>query len=438
MYRFAALAKKYNAQIVNKALYGGNSFTHIAGLTNMLTLSAAKDLQKIRRLALNAQGLTPASAFSRGSEAARSAIAHLGYVQLDSISVIERAHNHTWFTRVPNFNPDLSNQMLEQGAIYEYWAHAAAYMPIQDFRFSLIDKARVRNGEYRSKLPKDTKMMRKIMQRIRSDGPVNTRDLESPGIKRSGWWDWKPAKKAAERLYLQGDLMVSSRAGFQKTYDLTERVLPASIDTRLPSLTEWAKHLIDEQLNCHALVTLSGITYSRRHAGLSSAVQAEVASRLAMGELQQLQLPDDQVYYLRPGLLDQPQPRVSSQLRLLSPFDNLVIQRARLQSLFNFDYQIECYVPAAKRRYGYFALPMLYRDQLVGRVDCKAHRAQRRLALQGVHLQCRDTDINPVCKALAAALPDFAKFQGCDTVSCEQVSPAAATRVLRHALAEYF
>ena len=95
-------------------------------------------------------------------------------------------------------------------------------------------------------------------------------------------------------------------------------------------------------------------------------------------------------------------------------------------------------MPAAKRRYGYFALPMLYRDQLVGRVDCKAHRAQRRLALQGVHLQCRDTDINPVCKALAAALPDFAKFQGCDTVSCEQVSPAAATRVLRHALAEYF
>ena len=404
----------------------------------MLTLSKPRDLQKLRRLALYGQGLTPASAFGHGRTAALRAIEHLGYVQLDSISVIERAHNHTWFSRVPNFNPSLSNDMLEQGEIYEYWAHAAAYMPMRDFRFSLIDKARVRAGEHRSKLPKDTKLMNKVMQRIRSDGPMSTRDLETPGTKRSGWWDWKPAKKAAERLYLQGDLMICSRVGFQKTYDLTERVLPGSTSTTVPSLSEWAKHLIDEQLNCHSLVTLPGITYSRRHAGLNRAVKAEVLNRVAMAELQQVQLPDNQVYYSRPGLLDQPLPRVSSQLQILSPFDNLVIQRARLQSLFNFDYQIECYVPAAKRRYGYFALPLLYRDELVGRIDCKAHRAQRRLALQSVHLQCKDSDIDSVCRALAAALPGFAKFQDCDSVSCEQVSPQSATRVLQRALAQHF
>ena len=404
----------------------------------MLTVSKPRDLQKLRRLALHGQGLTPASAFGHGRTAALRAIEHLGYVQLDSISVIERAHNHTWFSRVPNFNPSLSNDMLEQGEIYEYWAHAAAYMPMRDFRFSLIDKARVRAGEHRSKLPKDTKLMNKVMQRIRSDGPMSTRDLETPGTKRSGWWDWKPAKKAAERLYLQGDLMICSRVGFQKTYDLTERVLPGSTSTTVPSLSEWAKHLIDEQLNCHSLVTLPGITYSRRHAGLNRAVKAEVLNRVAMAELQQVQLPDNQVYYSRPGLLDQPLPRVSSQLQILSPFDNLVIQRARLQSLFNFDYQIECYVPAAKRRYGYFALPLLYRDELVGRIDCKAHRAQRRLALQSVHLQCKDSDIDEVCRALAAALPGFAKFQDCDSVSCEQVSPQSATRVLQRALAQHF
>ena len=404
----------------------------------MLTVSKPRDLQKLRRLALHGQGLTPASAFGHGRTAALRAIEHLGYVQLDSISVIERAHNHTWFSRVPNFNPSLSNDMLEQGEIYEYWAHAAAYMPMRDFRFSLIDKARVRAGEHRSKLPKDTKLMNKVMQRIRSDGPMSTRDLETPGTKRSGWWDWKPAKKAAERLYLQGDLMICSRVGFQKTYDLTERVLPGSTSTTVPSLSEWAKHLIDEQLNCHSLVTLPGITYSRRHAGLNRAVKAEVLNRVAMAELQQVQLPDNQVYYSRPGLLDQPLPRVSSQLQILSPFDNLVIQRARLQSLFNFDYQIECYVPAAKRRYGYFALPLLYRDELVGRIDCKAHRAQRHLALQSVHLQCKDSDMDSVCRALAAALPEFAKFQDCDSVSCEQVSPQSATRVLQHALAQHF
>ena len=404
----------------------------------MLTVSKPRDLQKLRRLALHGQGLTPASAFGHGRTAALRAIEHLGYVQLDSISVIERAHNHTWFSRVPNFNPSLSNDMLEQGEIYEYWAHAAAYMPMRDFRFSLIDKARVRAGEHRSKLPKDTKLMNKVMQRIRSNGPMSTRDLETPGTKRSGWWDWKPAKKAAERLYLQGDLMICSRVGFQKTYDLTERVLPGSTSTTVPSLSEWANHLIDEQLHCHSLVILPGITYNRRHAGLNRAVKAEVLNRVAMAELQQVQLPDNQVYYSRPGLLDQPLPRVSSQLQILSPFDNLVIQRARLQSLFNFDYQIECYVPAAKRRYGYFALPLLYRDELVGRIDCKAHRAQRHLALQRVHLQCKDSDIDSVCRALAAALPDFAKFQDCDSVSCEQVSPQSATRVLQRALAQHF
>ncbi|MEC8072231.1 MAG: crosslink repair DNA glycosylase YcaQ family protein, partial [Pseudomonadota bacterium] len=201
-------------------------------------VKTAKDLQRLRRTALHAQGLTPAGAFGRSEQSALAAIQHLGYVQLDSISVIERAHNHTWFSRIPNFHPDQSNQLLEQGDIYEYWAHAASYMPMRDFRFSLIDKARIRSGEYRNKLPNDTKMMNRILAQIRSDGPMSTKDLENPGVKRSGWWDWKPAKKAAERLYLQGDLMISSRAGFQKTYDLTERVLPGHIDTSMPSVQD--------------------------------------------------------------------------------------------------------------------------------------------------------------------------------------------------------
>jgi uncharacterized protein YcaQ len=132
---------------------------------------------------------------------------------------------------------------------------------------------------------------------------VSTKDLENPGVKRSGWWDWKPAKKAAERLYLQGDLMISSRAGFQKTYDLTERVLPSNVNTRMPSVPEWANHLIDEQLNCHGLVTITGVTYYRRHPGLSAAVKKEIQRRLDAGELMQLQLPDQQIYLARPELL---------------------------------------------------------------------------------------------------------------------------------------
>ena len=157
----------------------------------MLQVKTTKDLQRLRRTALHAQGLIPAGAFGRNKQGALAAIQHLGYVQLDSISVVERAHNHTWYSRIPNFPPDLSNQLLEQGDIYEYWAHAASYMPMRDFRFSLIDKARIRSGEYRNKLPNDTKMMNRILAQIRSDGPMSTKDLENPGVKRSGWWDWK-------------------------------------------------------------------------------------------------------------------------------------------------------------------------------------------------------------------------------------------------------
>ena len=404
----------------------------------MLQVKTAKDLQRLRRTALHAQGLTPAGAFGRSEQGALAAIQHLGYVQLDSISVVERAHNHTWHSRIPNFHPDLSNQLLEQGDVYEYWAHAASYMPMRDFRFSLIDKARIRSGEYRSKLPNDTKMMNRILAQIRSDGPMSTKDLENPGVKRSGWWDWKPAKKAAERLYLQGDLMISSRAGFQKTYDLTERVLPGHIDTSMPTVQDWADHLLDEQLNCHGLVTAVGVTYCRRHAGLANAVKKTIQQRLDSGTLQALQLPDQQIYYARSNLFDQPIPRVSQRLQILSPFDNFIIQRARLQSLFNFDYQIECYVPAPKRRYGYFALPLLYKDQLVGRIDCKAFRDQRRLALQRVHLECAKTDTQAVCTALAAALPDFATFQACDQVSVHEVWPRPAAKILKAAVAKHF
>ncbi|MEE6248147.1 MAG: crosslink repair DNA glycosylase YcaQ family protein, partial [Pseudomonadota bacterium] len=148
--------------------------------------------------------------------------------------------------------------------------------------------------------------------------------------------------------------------------------------------------------------------------------------------------PDEQIYYARSNLFDQPLPRVSQRLQILSPFDNFIIQRARLHSLFNFDYQIECYVPAPKRRYGYFALPLLYKDQFVGRIDCKAFRDQRRLALQRVHLECAKADTQAVCTALAAALPNFATFQACDQVNVHEVWPRPATKILKTAVAKHF
>ena len=379
-------------------------------------LTNAKDMERLRRIALASQGLIGNTPFGSGLNGAIKAIEHLSYIQLDSISVIERAHNHIWHSRVPNFKPEQSNQLLERATVFEYWAHAAAYLPMDEYRYYLADKAAVRAGTLRKGYPRDRQLMAQVLKRIADEGPLASKDLEDRRTKSNGWWDWKPAKKAVEALYLEGDLMICSRAGFQKTYDLTERILPIDVDTTLPSLPERASHMIDQQLRCHGLVSAVGATYGRRDPELRAAMKAELAQRLSTGALTQVTLPNHSEYFLEPRQLDRPMPRLDNKLKILSPFDNAVIQRKRLIDLFGFDYQLECYVPAPKRKYGYLALPLLYKGAFVGRMDCKAHRTEKVLEVKGVFFE-EGQDTLEVNVALEKALADFARFQGCESIS---------------------
>ena len=380
-----------------------------------MQIRKTKDLDRLKRLALASQGLIGRSPFGTGTSGAIKAIEHLSYIQLDSISVIERAHNHIWRSRVPDFRPDQSNQLLEDAQVFEYWAHAAAYLPIKEYRYYLADKSAVKDGTLRRGYTKDRKLMAQVLKRIADEGPLASKDLEDRRTKSNGWWDWKPAKRAVEALYFEGELMISSRAGFQKTYNLAERVLPKGIDSTPPTIEERASHMLDQQLACHGLVSAVGATYGRRDAALRQAMKAELAQRLAAGTLVTVTLPNNSLYYIEPEHLEQPMPRLDNRLKILSPFDNAVIQRKRLIDLFAFDYQLECYVPAPKRRYGYLALPLLYKDNFVGRMDCKAHRADKVLEIKGLFFESGH-DTSEVHAALDKALPDFAGFQGCDSV----------------------
>ena len=383
--------------------------------TEAVQIKKTKDLDRLKRLALASQGLIGRSPFGTGTSGAVNAIERLSYIQLDSISVIERAHNHIWRSRVPDFTPDQSNHLLEDAQVFEYWAHAAAYLPIGEYRYYLADKAAVKDGTLRRGYAKDRKLMAQVLKRIADEGPLASKDLEDRRTKSNGWWDWKPAKRAVEALYLEGELMISSRAGFQKTYNLAERVLPNGIDSTPPTVEERASHMLDQQLACHGLVSAVGATYGRRDAALRQAMKAELAQRLAVGTLVTVTLPNDSLYYVEPARLEQPMPRLDNRLKILSPFDNAVIQRKRLTDLFAFDYQLECYVPAPKRRYGYLALPLLYKDNFVGRMDCKAHRADKVLEIKGLFFESGH-DTPEVQAALDNALPDFAGFQGCETI----------------------
>lgn len=400
----------------------------------MIELSTPRELARLRRLALAAQGLLQAQPYGRGSAGALKAINHLGYVQIDTISVVERAHHHVFRSRVPKYEPAMTHRMLRAAQIFEYWAHAAAFLPIGDFRFSLPYKHSIKSGRTHWYRAPDKKLMRELLARIRAEGPLRSRDVETDTRRTGGWWNWKPAKQALEQMYMEGDLMVSDRDGFQKTYDLTERVLPAHIDTRMPSAEEFATHIVDQQLRCHGLASLKGLTYLRRNAPLRKAVKALVDEKLAQGALERVRLDNGEVFFLETGALERPLPRLDGRMSILSPFDNSVIQRERLKTLFHYDYQVECYLPAAKRRYGYFCLPLLYRAEFIGRMDCKAHRRARRLEIKALHLELRAADHDPMIAAFAQAISEFCRFQGCDSVSLAKTHPRALSQPLRRAL----
>lgn len=400
----------------------------------MIEIKQPKELARLRRLALAAQGLLQAQPFGCGLVGARKAINHLGYVQIDTISVVERAHHHVLHSRVPKFTPNMTNQMLHNRDIFEYWTHAAAFIPMADFRFSLPYKHAIKGGQTHWYKNPDKKLMGELLARVRSDGPIRSRDLESNSTKSAGWGDWKPAKKALEQLYMGGDLMVSSRDGFQKVYDLAERVLPPRVNSQMPSTEEFAGHMVKQQLRCHGFASLKGLTYLRRNAELRKAVKTLVNEKLAQGIYEQVQVRSGEVFILEAGALERPLIRLSNRMLILSPFDNSVIQRERLKAVFQYDYQIECYVPAAKRQYGYFCLPLLYRGEFIGRMDCKAHRKTSHFEIKLLHFEPHSFDRDLVITAFVEAITQFCCFQKCETVSLVKIHPRKLTQCFRSAL----
>ncbi len=365
---------------------------------------------KLRRIALNQQGLLKAEAFGRGKRATLRAIEQLGYVQIDTISVVERAHHHVLWSRVANYQPKFLDQLVKERKVFEYWFHAAAWLPMADYRFALPRMEQM-NGDRSWFKSSDQKMMHEILQRIESEGPLRARDFEDTRDSTSGWWDWKPAKQALEQLFMQGELMVSGRKGFQKVYDLREHVLPDWVNTTMPSLDEYADHLIETTLRAHGFATLVSMTYLRKGKKLRDAVKQQLQQRMEAGLLTSVDLGSNTIMYIDPELLESRAPRSSAQVRILSPFDNSVIQRQRSRDIFAFDYQIECYVPGPLRQFGYFCLPLMYRDRLVGRIDCKAHRTDNSLEVKSLHIEHKtDGDfIDLLCQALQT----FAVFNHC-------------------------
>ncbi|MDO4232568.1 MAG: crosslink repair DNA glycosylase YcaQ family protein [Lautropia sp.] len=390
------------------------------------------NITQLRRLALASQGLSSQQPFGKGERGALRAIEHLGYVQIDTLAVIERAHHHVLWTRVPGYRPEHLQRLVKQREVFEHWFHAAAYLPMRDYRFALPRMHAIRREGHMWFKDVDERLMREILARVRADGPLRLRALHgagsgsmksegpvsaaqgAPGTGDPGWWTWGPVRKALDKLFMQGDLMISAREGMEKIYDLTERVLPPGVDTRTPSHEEYAAWLLDTHLRAHGVVNSRQVLHLRTDGALRTALRDIIHERIGAGQLRALDKIGLPGAYATPEQIARLLKAPPKTVRLLSPFDNLVIHRERLHQLFGFDYRLECYLPASKRVYGYFCLPILYGEQFVGRVDCKAHRAEKRFQILRLHLDTTAIDRHSFEIQLADALLRLANFNGCD------------------------
>lgn len=395
----------------------------------MLTLSAPQ----ARHLALHAQGLLPTD-FATGKAGIREVFDQLGYIQLDTISVIQRAHHHTLWTRLPDYTlANLHELQAHDRQLFEYWSHAAALLPISDYRYCLPRMQYFASGKSHW-FKSEPQTLAYVYDRIRAEGALMVRDFKSPKQTSQPWWGWTPIKKALENLFMAGKLMVTARRKFHKVYDLTERVLPKDIDLTMPTETEMSRYLIQRTLKAHGLASVSAMTYLRR--GVKPSVKKVVREMVEAQEIIALQVEgvDKQTYYTTPHYFKKIEQLPESQaVHLLSPFDNVAIQRKRLSQLFGFDYTIECYVPKAKRVYGYFSLPILWGNQMVGRLDSKADRKSRTFYLRNLVFEPHFTAFDPFLPVFVEKIALFARFNGCDSIVIEQVQPKPYELLLKKA-----
>jgi uncharacterized protein YcaQ len=410
----------------------------------MATMPAVPlSLADARKLALHGQLLDGGSPPPGGKEGVAQAIERLGYVQIDTIAVINRAHHHTLWTRCPDYDPEMLHELQAvDRRVFEYWAHAMAVLPISDYRYYIPRmRAGGRKGahEWRAK---HGDVIKAVLERIRSEGALTSKDFEPPpGTKRGTWWDWKPTKRALELLFWQGDLMIAERRNFQKLYDLTERVLPASVDRTPPSDDECGRFQV-----LRALRSL-GVARDREVVGFlkltdGAVVRQALADLCDAGEVVEVEVEEAKataLYAIAEELEQRLTEPIDARVHVLSPFDGLVIQRPRTEWLFDFEYTLECYLPQAKRKHGYFVLPILFGDRLVARLDPKADRQAKKLLVKKLWIEPWFDVTEGFLSQLGESVARFAEFNGCPSVEVERVSPAklhgAVSRCVRSAVA---
>ncbi len=386
--------------------------------------------QQAKKIILHAAGLSRHGQFGKGKEAAYKLINHLGFVQIDTNYVVERAHHHAIASRVPDYKTEWLDQLQADGRIFESWTYAAGYAPMDEFRYSLPVRASFVTRR-KPQAQTEINLMNKVLDRIGREGPLMARDFENDRVtKSSGWWDWRPSKVALETLNFDGQLMTLRTKNFQKIYDLPGNVIPSGIDTTMPTREEFARNIIRRSLKALGIATAKDIAFRARYVKQNS-VKSELEKMVSEGEVCEVKVigMTDAPLYMLPEYKNK-KVTLSGDAFILSPFDVLNVYRHRLQKFFDFDYMVECFVPQPKRKYGYFSLPILLGDTFVARMDSKADRKQQIFTIHNLHFESVKLSIPKITK-ICDAIKAFAKFNRCNAIVLKKSNDKKLLNVLQ-------
>lgn len=389
--------------------------------------------QQARKIILHAAGLHRRAPFGKGREAVYKLIDHLGFVQLDTNYTVERAHHHVIASRVPDYKLEWLEELQADGRLFEYFTSDTGFLPMENYRFSKP----VMEGFAVNRKPMtaaETNLMSKVLDRISREGPLMVKDFENDRQEASsGWWDWRPSKVALERLYLDGRLMITRTRDFQKLYDLPMNLVPDDIDTTTPSPVEFARHVIRRGLKAMGLASASQVAWKARYVK-DNVIKKELENLAAEGAICKVAVEGVKtaVHYMLPEYKNK-KIELSGEAFILSPWDIVNVFRRRLRDFFNFDYQIECFVPEPKRKYGYFSLPVLVGDRFVARMDSKTDRKQRTLLIHNFHFEPGKLT-KPEIGKITDALTAFAKFNQCREISFAKTNNKTQLKAIKDGL----
>jgi hypothetical protein len=398
-------------------------------------------LAAVRTLALHAQGLTRSNQADSGADLneINQIVEKLNYVQIDTLNLIQRAQYIVLWSRLGSYPTADFDRLIyspEEKKLFEGVQGVAAILPLKDYRYQLpeFDKRRQDLSRWYGKWldgQGNRELATTVLERVRQEGALRASDFEYDGPRRGSWWDWKPAKIALEYLFTRGDLMIANRVNFQRVYDLTERVLPNWVDTRMPSLEERDCYWIEQGMLALGISLpnqISEYAYHMRRA-LPKAIKqvindrglvVPVQARLADGEVHEMVVHRDQFENL--GRAADGAIR-AERTTFLSFFDNLFWCRGRDMQLWGYRNLIESYNKAADRKYGYFCQSILHRDRVVGRFDPKMERKTGIMRLKAIYLEPGVEPSEELVSGVARAIRDFMAFHQAKELVIEKSEP---------------